>query len=92
MCWLHSTLSNGMWDQEEIKCSVNNLRLLNETIVNISTLGRISNHSISMSTFLTTTHLEESLADSLVDNDQGNLGHLNFGLIILFLFFLVTSK
>jgi hypothetical protein len=67
-----------MWYQEEIKCSVNNFRLLDEAIVNISSLGRISDHSIAMSTFLA-THLEESLPNSLVDNDQSDFGHLKFG-------------
>jgi len=78
MSWLHCSLSHRMWHQEEVECSVNNLRLLNEAIVNISTLRGICDHSISMSTFLATTHLEESLPDSLVDYDQSNLGHLKF--------------
>jgi hypothetical protein len=52
-----------MRDQEEIKCSVDNLRLLNETVVNVSSLWRVGNRSLN-------AHLEESLSNTLVDDDE----------------------
>jgi len=80
-----------MWHQEEVKCSIDNFRLLDETIVNIGTLRRIGDHGIAMSALLT-THLKESLSYSFVDNDQSDLRHLKFGGTIFFFFFLITSK
>ena len=55
-----------MRHQEEIKGSVDNLRLLNETVIYVCSLWRVSNGSVH-------ALLEESLSDSLVDNNQGML-------------------
>jgi len=56
-----------MRNQEEIELAINNHRLFNETIINISSLWRIVNVSVLLS------DLEESLSNSLVDNNEGVL-------------------
>ena len=58
-----------MGNKEKVKLSVNDFRLLNETLVNVGTLGRIVDE------LLTVVHslLEESLANSLVHNHESNL-------------------
>lgn len=67
MSWFHSSLGHWMRDQEEIKSAIDNLWLLNKSLINICALRWIRDASIG-------THLEESLSDSLVDDDQCVLG------------------
>lgn len=81
-----------MWHKEKVKCTIYNFGLFNKSVVYIGTLWRISDSSISpMSTFLT-THLEESLSHSFVDNYQGYFGHLNFCDAIFLLFFFICKR
>jgi hypothetical protein len=65
--WFDGSLSNRVWHKEEIEDTINNFRLLNEPLVNIRSLRWVSNRLIS-------AHLEESLPDSFVHNDEGVLG------------------
>jgi hypothetical protein len=60
------SLGHRVRNQEEIKGSVDDLRLLNETVINVGTLWRVSNGSVH-------ALLEESLSHTLVDNNQGML-------------------
>ena len=63
MSWLYSTLGYWMWYKEKVEFSINNLRLLYETLINISSLRWVHN-SIML-------NLEESLSYSLIYNNQG---------------------
>ena len=58
-----------MRNKEKVKLSINDFRLLHETLINIGALGRIVDE------LLTVVHslLEESLTNSLVDNHESNL-------------------
>jgi hypothetical protein len=51
-----------MRNQEEIERSIDNFRLLNKAVINIGSLWRIGNGGLTL--------LEESLSNTLVDNDQ----------------------
>lgn len=55
--------------------------MLDETIVYIGTLRRIADASIG-------THLEESLPDSLVNNDKSVLGESSLVVVVKAIFFL----
>lgn len=66
MSRLHGSLCNGVRNQEEVKCTINHFRLLDETVVDIGTLRWIGNSTWS-------THLEESLSYSLVNDDESVL-------------------
>lgn len=57
-----------MRHQEEIEATVDHLRLLNETVVDVGSLWRVGNSGV-----VAHSHLEESLSDTLVDNDEGVL-------------------
>ena len=63
MRWLDCSLGHRVRDQEEIEGSVDNLRLLNKTVVNVSSLWRVGNCSVH-------AHLEESLSNTLVDDNE----------------------
>lgn len=63
---LHSSLGHGVRHQEEVKGAVYYLRLLHEAFVNIGALRRVGDACVG-------TNLEESLPNSLVDDDQGVL-------------------
>jgi hypothetical protein len=65
-----------MRNKEEIEFTINALRLLYKALIDISSLRRI----VDISSLL----LKESLSNSFVDNDQGNVRRL-----ILFQFKLV---
>jgi reverse gyrase len=54
-----------VWYKEEIELAVNNFRLLNESLVNIGSLRRISDVRIGL--------FKESLSHSLVDNYQSDM-------------------
>ena len=70
MGWLNCSLSNGMRHQEEIEASILNSGLLNKALIDIGTLRRVGNLGILAG-------LEESLSNTLVDNDQGMLWKLS---------------
>lgn len=76
-----------MRHQEEVKGTVNNLRLLNETVIDVRALRRVSDGrvatalSVSAVTLLA-TELEESLTHALVHNDQSRLRELNLSLLL----------
>ena len=63
---LHGSLGDRVRNQEKVKGAVDDLGLLNESVVNVGTLGRVSNGCIGTLSLL----LEESLSDSLVDDDE----------------------
>lgn len=63
-----------MWNQEEVELSINNLSLFNEVCVDIGSLRRISN--------LITSNVEESLSDSLVNEDKSNFGELGLTVVV----------
>ena len=71
-----------MRHKEEVKLAIDNLRLLNKASVDISTLRRVVNEVL---TIVTSCLLEESLTDSLVHDDQRDVG------MILGRRFLVTT-
>lgn len=66
MSWLDGTLGDRVRNKEEVEGSINDFWLLDESLVDVGTLRWIGDTSIS-------THLEESLSNSLVDNDQSVL-------------------
>ncbi len=70
MCRLNCTLSDIVRNKEEIKFSINNFRLLNESLVNISTLRRVY-------VFFSLINIEESLSYSLINNNKSNVWGLN---------------
>lgn len=59
-----------MGHEEEVELAVDDLRLLNKASVNVGTLGRVVDEVLAVVTWRL---LEESLADTLVDNDEGDL-------------------
>lgn len=61
------SLSNRVWNQEKVEGAVNNFSLLDETVIHISSLWRVCDGGVA-------THLEESLPNSLVYNDEGVFG------------------
>jgi hypothetical protein len=67
MSRLDSSLGHRMGYQEEVKCSIYYFRLLDKTLVYVRALGWISDGGLILS------HLEKSLSNSLVDNDQSVL-------------------
>jgi hypothetical protein len=73
---LDRTLSHGVRHEEEVKLAIDHLRLLNKACVHVGSLRRIVDEVLSV---VTCSLLEESLADSLVHDDQGNFRML-FGL------------
>lgn len=65
-----------MRHKEEVKLAIDNLRLLNKACINVCTLRRVVDEVLSI---VACSLLEESLADSLVHDDQGNV-RMRFGL------------
>lgn len=59
-----------MGNQEEIELSIDYFRLLYKALIDIRSLGWVVDELLPILHSL----LEESLADSLVNNDKGNLG------------------
>ena len=53
-----------MRNQEEIEGAIHHFGLLDKALIDVSALGWV------LDIVLTLTHLEESLSDSLVDNDE----------------------
>lgn len=64
MSWLDSSLGHRVRDQEEIEGAVDDLGLLDETLINVGTLRRVCNGG---------SCLEESLSNTLVHNHEGVL-------------------
>lgn len=79
VCWFHTTLCNRVWYKEKVKLTVNYFWLLNETLINVSTLGRIVNKLLTVAVGL----LEESLANSLIHDNKRNL----WGIVLILWFF-----
>jgi hypothetical protein len=52
--------------EEEVKSAINNLCLLDESVINIGSLGRVENLSSVRLSLL----LKESLSNTLVDDDE----------------------
>lgn len=69
MSWLDTALSDRVWHQEEVELSINHLRLLNKALINIGSLWWVVNESVTIVVGL----LEEALAYTLVDDNQGHL-------------------
>ena len=65
-----------MGDQEEVKLAINNFGLLYEALIDVGSWGRIVNELLAVIHSL----LEEPLADSLVHDDESNLGRRVLGL------------
>lgn len=55
-----------MRHKEEVKSAINNLCLLDESVINIGSLGRVENLSLVRLALL----LEESLSHALIDDDE----------------------
>lgn len=66
MSGLHSSLGHGVRHQEEVEGAVHHFRLLDEAVVHVGALRRVGDAGVG-------AHLEESLPDSLVHDDQGVL-------------------
>jgi len=58
---LNGSLSHIMRNEEEVEFSIDNLRLLNEALINVSTRRWVQ--------YLRSSFLKESLSYSLVNND-----------------------
>ena len=75
-----------MWHKEEIESALNDLRLLNKAMVNVSSLRRIENVRL-MGTWLNLCLLEESLSHTLIDNNKSDLWKridaLSLGIILV---------
>lgn len=55
-----------MWNKEEVEGAIDDLGLLNETVVNVGSLWWVRDTSVG-------SNLEESLSDSLVNDDESVL-------------------
>lgn len=71
---LNRSLGDGMRHKEEIELSIFDLTLLNEASIDVSALRGVLNELIALGGL---SLLEESLSDTLVHNDQSNLGRLD---------------
>jgi hypothetical protein len=63
---LDCTLGDWVRHEEEVKSAINNLWLLDESVINIGSLGRVENLSLVRLALL----LEESLSHALIDDDE----------------------
>ena len=59
-----------MRHKEEVKLAIHHFRLLNKACVNVGSLGRVVDEVLPIVAWRL---LEESLADALVDDDQGDV-------------------
>jgi len=69
MGWLNSTLGDRVRNEEEIEASINDLCLLDETVVHISTLRRVQDVG-GVRAWVFGSLLEESLSHTLVDDHE----------------------
>lgn len=83
MSWLHSSLSNRMRNQKEIKFAINYFWLFNKTLINICSLRWVLN--------IIALLLKEPLSNSFVDNDQSNVWWLNSRRLTNVIFFIYNS-
>lgn len=65
---LHGTLGHGVWHEEEVEFAVDDLCLLNESLIDEGSLRRVEDLGARL--------LEEPLSDSLVDDDEGDVWEL----------------
>lgn len=77
---LDGTLGHGVRHQEEIELAVDNFGLLDEAGVDIGSLGRVVDEVLAI---VAGRLLEESLANALVHDDQGDLGSFLGGLTMV---------
>lgn len=66
MSRLYGTLGHIVRDKEKVEFPINDFGLLNKTLVNVSTRRRVQD--------LRASFFEESLSDSFVHDDEGDLG------------------
>jgi len=69
MCRLYATLCHGVRHEEEIELAIDDLRLLDEACVNVSTLRRVVDPVLAVGSRCL---LEEALTHALVDDDEGD--------------------
>ena len=67
---LDCSLGHGVRHEEEIELALDDLRLLNETVVNIGSLGWVENVCLVLGLKL----FEESLSNTLIDDDECDIG------------------
>lgn len=67
MSWFDRSLGHRVRNKEEVKLAINNFRLLDETLVNISTLRRVLNKVLSS---VTHSLLEKALAHTFIHDDK----------------------
>lgn len=67
MSWLHGTLGDWMWDQEEVKLTIFNFRLLDEACIDVGSLRRVLDELVAL---LGLSLLEKSLSHTFVNNDE----------------------
>jgi hypothetical protein len=72
MSGLNGSLGHRVRDQEEIELSIDDLGLLDESVVHIGTLRRVEDLRSMLGA--TRSLLKESLSHTLVNDDQGNMG------------------
>lgn len=89
MSGLHGALSDRVGDQEEVKLTIFDLRLLDKAIVDVGSLGRVLDELVSL---LGLSLLEESLTDALVHDNESDFWRdewLNVDFCLLFFGFLL---
>jgi hypothetical protein len=67
--WFHGALGDSVGNEEEVESAFDNLSLLDEAVINVGTLRRVEDVSLVTAVSL----LEESLSDSLVDDDESDV-------------------
>lgn len=65
-----------MWNKEEVKLAVDDLRLLDEALIDVGSLGWVLDEVL---TAVVGGLLEETLANTLVHDDQGDFRRLFLG-------------
>jgi hypothetical protein len=71
---LYTALGDRVGNKEKVELSVNNFTLLNEALINVCALGWVVDEGLSGTCL---GLLEESLTDTFVYNDQGDLRTLH---------------
>ncbi len=64
MSGLNGSLCHGVWHEEEIELTIDDLGLLDESVVHIGALRGVEDAALVL------VFLEESLSDALVDDDE----------------------
>merc|ERR1740130_2044133 len=86
---LDRPLGDGVRHQEEIELPVFHLTLLDEASVNVRSLRGVLDELVTLGSL---SLLEESLSDTLVHDDQGNLRRLDRSWLGLFLLLLLLLR